>query len=396
MKYKIVLLLNVLLVVSFSSCKKKNEVMDLIVSSYNYSLVRTDKKLVYAIDSNTEYERPALFTFTSKNGKRYLTFQNKSFSEILFYELNSGNCIFRLKIEEEGPNGVPRFLGYHIKDFDEIYLTSYGIPQITRVDTTGRILQKINYGKTDEGVELVAHFKSAINTYTPLIIIGDKFFFTQSPMPGEPIETGPVSGYIDTAKHSVQTLPLTFPPIIKKEEFYTAGIGTELNFSRCFDGYHFVYAFNFEEAITVVSIDHKEIKKIPAKSKYIKKINNPHEKRPADMVLGAKRMCEAAFYWNLLYDKYRNVYYRVAYPETEMEAGENYIEIWKSGRKRFSIIILDENFNIIGETLFPDYTYMSKVMFVEEEGLYICDSHYKNPNFDENILSFQCFELVKK
>lgn len=65
------------------------------------------------------------------------------------------------------------------------------------------------------------------------------------------------------------------------------------------------------------------------------------------------------------------------------------------GRKNFSIIILDRDFNIIGETLFPDYTYNSTLMFIREDGLYISDSHYLNPDFSDDILSFQRFDLVK-
>jgi hypothetical protein len=393
MKFKIISF-SIIIIFFFNSCNHQKENKELTVS-YDYILNKTDKELVYNIDETVGYDCPALFVFASKNGKKYLTFQNRNQYEILFYEIDATDCLFRLKIEREGPNGVPFFLGYHIKDFDEIYLTSPGIPQIIRVDTTGNILQKIDYGRTSEGIDLVTTYASTINTYTPLVIIGDKFFFTQKPMPGKPVETWPVAGYVDTTKHAVHTLPLTFPPIIKMEEFYTSGIGPELNFSRCFDGSSFVYSFNFEENIIIASTDHKEIQRIRVKSKYIDKINNPHEKRPSDGMLGAKRMCEAPFYGNLIYDKYRKVYYRIAYPETEMEMGENYIELWKAGRKRFSIIILDEHFNIIGETLFPDYIYKSKVMFVEKDGLFICNSHEKNPNFRENLLSFQCFKLVK-
>ncbi|GHT87680.1 hypothetical protein FACS189474_1100 [Bacteroidia bacterium] len=379
----------------YCSCGKNNKIQS-PVASYDYSLVKSDKKLTYNIDGNVEYDCRALFPFQSKkDGSKYLTFQNRSQSEILFYKMDSMDCFFRLKIEREGPDGVPGFLGYHIKDFDEIYLTSYGIPIIVRTDTTGRVLQKINYGETDEG-KMLLPFTSTTTPYTPLTIIGNKFFFTQDPDPREEIETWPVSGYVDTLAHSVQALPLTFPPIIKKEEIYTDGIGPEFSFSRCFNGSEFVYSFLFEENIVVTSQDHQQIKRIPAKSKYISKINDAHEKRPADMVLGAKRMCEAPFYGYLFHDSYRKVYYRIAYPETEMEANENYIELWTSGRKRFSIVILDEHFNIIGETLFPDYTYKSKMLFVGEEGLYICDSHVKNPEFNEDILSFQCFELSKK
>jgi hypothetical protein len=98
----------------------------------------------------------------------------------------------------------------------------------------------------------------------------------------------------------------------------------------------------------------------------------------------------------MIYDKYRDVYYRIAYPETEMENGENYLEIFRTGRKNFSIIILDKEFKIIGETLFPDYTYISNTMFVSEKGLFIRSNHHKSAAFEEDKLIFDCFELSKK
>lgn len=101
-------------------------------------------------------------------------------------------------------------------------------------------------------------------------------------------------------------------------------------------------------------------------------------------------------YGNMLYDPYREVYYRIAYPRTEMDKGVRAMELLMYGRKCFSIIIIDKDFNVLGETLFPDYTYNSKLMFIREGGLYISDSHYMNPAFSDDILSFQRFDLVEK
>ena len=53
------------------------------------------------------------------------------------------------------------------------------------------------------------------------------------------------------------------------------------------------------------------------------------------------------------------------------------LELWDFGRKIFSIIILDKNFNIIGETVFPEYTYNPNLMYIDEKGLYISENHYK-------------------
>jgi hypothetical protein len=82
--------------------------------------------------------------------------------------------------------------------------------------------------------------------------------------------------------------------------------------------------------------------------------------------------------------------------EEEKEGGRIYIDIRTTGRKRFSIIILDKDFNIIGETLFSDYKYCSGSMFVDEDGLYIRSNHFKSPDFDEDKLMFTCLELKKK
>jgi hypothetical protein len=212
-------------------------------------------------------------------------------------------------------------------------------------------------------------------------------------MPAQEPDTWPVSVIIDTTHRSVKPLPLCFPPFIKASE-YRSGIGIELNYSRCFDGSRFVYSFGFDESITVASLDHKDIQKVPAKSKYINYLN-PREKRLDDSRLFTKRLCEAPYYGNLIHDPYRNVYYRVAFPETEMEELDTstYNDIISSGRKRFSIIILDKDFNIIGETLFPDYKYCCRAMFVEKEGLYIRSNHVMDPDFVEDKLMFTCFDL---
>jgi len=98
----------------------------------------------------------------------------------------------------------------------------------------------------------------------------------------------------------------------------------------------------------------------------------------------------------LIYDKYRNVYYRFVFPKVDLPTNEtDYAEIWQMGRTKFSIIILNDQFEVIGETLFPENVYVSTQYFIRKEGLYIGTSFPKNPNFDENTLSFQRIELVK-
>ncbi|MBC5635062.1 hypothetical protein [Parabacteroides hominis] len=46
--------------------------------------------------------------------------------------------------------------------------------------------------------------------------------------------------------------------------------------------------------------------------------------------------------------------------------------------------------------MLPDYRYQNRSIVVLKDGLYICDSHYKRDDYDENVWSFQRFDLVKK
>ena len=392
MKLKIHFALYILFCLTFFSCQQKGEKQQ--AATYHYSLQETDRILSYESKEPFGIRLFAVFPFTDKKGNRYLTFQDPFQNKICIYEMFTGKHCKTLEIDREGPNGITRLLGYYIKDFDEIYLTNRNLPVIARTDTTGHIFQRISYEKTDDGTFLIPTFES--DNHTPLVIIKDTFYVTQGPVRGKDPDTWPVSCYIDTLHKSVGILPFNYPQILT--ELRTVGIGAEFAYSRCFDGSHFVYSFYYEESIRVTSPDHRDMQQIPVKSKYIKQIANPHEKGPSDMFLSVKRLCEVPFYADLIYDPYRSVYYRIVYPETKMEEeeGGTYIEIWTTGRKRFSIIILDKDFNIIGETLFPDYTYYSHDMFVGEEGLYIRSNHFKNPSFNEDKLMFTCFELKKE
>ena len=187
--------------------------------------------------------------------------------------------------------------------------------------------------------------------------------------------------------HKMTALPFVYPEY-PGSDLKLKKYGLETAFSRCYDQKHFIYSFYYDENIYVTSVDHQTIQKIPVKSEYVNKITLPGEQtaQPIDF-------CENSWYGNMLYDKYRKVYYRIAYPKTTIEKGIRPMELLAFGRKNFSIIILDKNFNKIGETLFPDYTYNPGIMFIDEDGLYISDSHYLNPNFNDDILSFRKFDL---
>ncbi|WP_347563509.1 DUF4221 family protein [Phocaeicola coprocola] len=91
-----------------------------------------------------------------------------------------------------------------------------------------------------------------------------------------------------------------------------------------------------------------------------------------------------------LYDPDNKVYYRIVYVPQETDKDVKPLLLLRSGRKQFLIIIFDKHFNIIGEHLFPSYyTYNPRLCFITKGKLYISTNHVMNPNYSDDVLSFQ-------
>jgi hypothetical protein len=274
---------------------------------------------------------------------------------------------------------------------DNIYITSYEKFGLVKVDTTATVKQFIAYGKTNNGYNVVPSYKSNSFHYQPVVFFDKKIYITQKPYQASKISETPVTVAIDTINQIIEEHPFRFPNLLTDDELRNSLIG--LDFSRDFNGKQLVYSFEIDENIYVTNIETDKIKKIPVRSKYINHLK--FDKRPNEIGLIYKMLLEASCYRNLLYDKYRNVYYRFTQIGVEQrnDMGITPEILWRSGPAQFSVIILDKDFNIIGETLFPKYTYNPTIAFIHKNGLYISDSHALNPSFDENVLSFKCFTL---
>ena len=139
----------------------------------------------------------------------------------------------------------------------------------------------------------------------------------------------------------------------------------------------------------MVTDDLKQVRWYNGKSRYLKSI------RPrvyeADGLNWLREATENPAYHNIMYDKYRDVYYRIAEFPYEFKPNESAFDDPKG--REFSIIIFDKDLNIIGETKFPGNKYFYKMSFVGRDGLYISENNEANPEFDEDKLVFACFTL---
>lgn len=376
---KIIKIILSCLILTSISCSEKSQIK-------KYTLKKTEKKLSFVLDSDTKNELRVYSIYKEKEGKEYFTFQNPNTNTILFYNLQKQNLEFKVNFPIDGNNGIGFANGYYIHNLDSIYVPNRDIKEISLVNKNGTLITKYSYDK-DVAPENLSIFSISASYQKQAEVIGRTMYLYSGPNRFN--DHDPVSIKFNMDSYDISALPFDYPEYPGSDNKLKK-FGLETAFSRCFDGKHFIYSFYYDENIYIASIEHDSIKKIPIKSKYFDKVILPGE-----LTATPQDFCENPWYGNLLYDKYRNIYYRISYPKESIDKNIRPGELLSYGRKNFSIIILDKNFNKIGETLFPDFTYNSRIMIILKDGLYISDSHYLNPKFSDDILSFQHFKLTE-
>ncbi len=186
----------------------------------------------------------------------------------------------------------------------------------------------------------------------------------------------------------VGILPIKYPDIFEDDVRTPAGGGYVFSYDYNYKQDRLVCSFTGYDSIMVTD-DLKQVRWYNGKSRYLKSM------RPrvyeADSFDWLKEATESPSYHNIMYDKYRDVYYRFVELPYELKQNESPFDDPRG--REFSIIIFDKDFNIIGETKFPGNKYFYKMSFVGRDGLYISENNLANPEFDEDKLVFACFAL---
>lgn len=355
-------------------------------------LQETEDSLSFEMSPNSSMFIKSISEFEDDEDRKYMTFMSNEESEIYVYDLMTEALIKTIRFEKEGIHGVgSKVAGFFMKNWNEIYIPNIYLPEISLIDSCGRKKQAFKLDSLGDGYGFVP---TRSTTGTPFVVHEDLLYGMQLPnlRLGENAATNsPVGLVLNLKKKEVELISFNYP-ITVMGNYKKNSLGIETRMSHCFNGKELVLSFSFDETLYRIPLKGGKITTHTVASSYLKKVVLP-ENIPSDLILAAKEMCELPIYGNIMYDKYRNVYYRVAYPEKDYGLNENFVELWQSGRGEFSVMILNEDLEVIGETLLPENIYRSDLMLILEDGLYISTSHYKNPNFNEDRLVFRRFDL---
>ena len=352
--------------------------------------LKESKKITLPCDENTYFLSKSIFQF-EEDGKEYLHFENsqKGLYEIIAFDLEKQTIYRRIPVESEGPNGIPAMFGSKPYPDSQNYLIFQGTAfRVTQMDGAGRVVR--NYQLKSPGRFVRVMLTSYC--YLPSFVRDSILYFNQ-PVASKKkrnLPNYPLFAALDLKTGELDWAPLNFPTTFDGD------------YSHIRSGDDFAYDYNYKDNRLVCSFvesdsvmvtdDLNNTKWYNAKSRFLNSMT-PHVNHPTEDVYDIIRWKEKGKYWHIMYDKYRDVYYRFAEMPCELADNEDPYDEFVPRVREFSVIVLDKDFNIIGETKFPGSKYFYKMSFVGRDGLYISENNLANPEFDEDKLVFGCFKL---
>lgn len=361
-------------------------------SNYETVLV-ADSIITFDIDHKTSLHNSKLQYIENDSG-RYLAFLNRMDRRILFFNMETRIISYEVKFEKDGPNGIgEKLVAFHIMTLDSIIIRPESPYELCLVDTSGTV--KKRYHPTLENSLVPTNDIPYIATghNYGMMALGGNIVFYSSPdgWQGDYFGTfeKQVLVSINIQNGSWRYLDVSYP----LEYYETKGYwhSVQRSAGTAVDGNKVVLSFGISHYLD--AYENGKISKHFAGSEYLTNpILPPFKRLPGTFKKRQRALLDLPLYFFIRYDPYRRVYYRfVLHPhEDESVLGDiNRIFV----EKPFSIIILNEKFEKIGETMMPQNKYYTVDNFVGRQGLYISNNHPDNPGIDEDKLSYTLLKL---
>lgn len=377
--------------VCFNACK--GDLTDGIeTTSYIYDLAKVDDIVIPISDSSSYL--PRRMGLYEIDGSEYLVTENEGTTALEVYSIDSKRLVKNIRLSKTGPNSVKCLKGFHPLSLDSFLIFCPDAYKITLVNDQGTPLDAYNW-ITDPKVRKepekhgvsIPHMLAgnmgimrADTLYVPAVTLADYAD------PNAFSEFHSSQWFHFGAKQS--DFVYKYPSTYREKNFNH--LSTQI-FRTLNDQGNFVYSFQADPNLYETNLHGQDIAH-KASSLHLpdpEPIPTRHENTvPSDMT---KYAALSSSFKHVLYDKYRKVYYRVLEGPGKVTASLRTAHY----DSKISIIILDQDFQVIGETELPFQKYTYRNIFVSRAGLCISKGHPMRENPDEDTMSFGVFELVE-
>ncbi|MDR2909956.1 MAG: DUF4221 domain-containing protein [Bacteroidales bacterium] len=355
-----------------------------------YYLAESEVKRIL-LDYETAPKPPYMQMVEDNDGKRILTFFNPHKYSIYAYDYDNGNLLRTIEYEKEGPDGILRLEGYYIKTMDSIYVHSYPMVELILTDSLGNVKKKISLreNRTDREWYLYRpqYFFSTVN---PIIELNNKLILTgikPFSIADSLIDVFRFTSCVDWGLNNVEFFN-TYP-----KKLY----GSDVNWQDPMYMQPYtaisplgerVFSFPVSHNIYITNDDAESYRTVYGGSNVaetISSIDDGRARTPNEVIHA--HILGQDLYASILYDPYRHIYYRFMLKGIPGATTENFY-----GEKPIVVIMMDEQFNYLGETLIGNVEQWNwENTFVTREGLNI--EYISVDEHDEDYMTLKIFTV---
>lgn len=363
MKFSIVLGQFLVLIILFNSCSSsRTESINSDGSDFNESLTfEVSGQFDLKLDSTTGPETHML-QYLQGEGNDEFAYLNRIDQSIRFFDIETGEQLRRIGFTKQGPNKVLQLSGFLIHNKDSIFLTdAYSSNYL--VNGAAEVKRKYPVDNPDLLERAPGPY---VFTGSPMIVEDGRLFY-QGYYGGVFDQPNMVSLDLNTDEIKY----FNGYPSFYQEAYWRGG------FEYMYYTYNskkrvFVFSYAADHHVRVVEIDDLDSSRdYYASSPDFKTLKAPRQKMddPGGDQDERKFMTQSSF-GLIHYDIYNDLYYRFAFdgmPATDYDSGAPLRSTMKPAR----IIILNSDFNKIGEHKLDRFKFELHSSFVGEKGLYL-------------------------
>lgn len=364
-----------LICASFVSCSPKKEKVELSLSILN--------SIKIPLDSSINPNRTSFQYIYSDSGE-FLALQNKAVHAIEIFNLKSGVHVKRIKLNKDGPNRSGEVNGFRLFSNDSLLIASY--PQK---------LMLFNFEGIKTGEFSIKDTKNDVNYISstseiPFLFEGKKVFgaqpFFRNFFDMSSSDLGKYSHIYQLDMESVNP-EAKWLPISNPEDTWKEGKKVP-KFTWTDRGDSILVSPYNDHRIWVISKKSGELlNRVEVKAPLVNQFHIIKGLPSGDQ--GIIEELESDRYELLLYDRFREVFYRFYFVGIDVNDFEiDYRDLF-SNRPKVGLLVLDTNLKIIGNHLFENHQIEPWNYFVGQKGLYVSTNNSNRDDFDENFLRYE-------
>jgi len=340
----------------------------------------------FPLSDNMGFANYSLCHF-EEDGKSYFSILNLLEPAVYVYSYESRDIVKRIAMQKEGPSGVGPTVpqcSHYMDKLSEFTYFSYRLGKAFRLDTAGNILKTFNFEQAQAaGIPNPSAF-----TYKPHVKLNDTLYVPAHPYDLKSGQLGYTVAAISEgdSAHYMFRLPDAYGLGTWNSMFaHIPNMAVNKKSNTLYVSYPIegmVYAASSDSLIPLGMVESSHIESIPFLTD---KTGNDALK--AFSIDEMKEYSQTTpFYRSLIYDPYRDLFYR----ETLLKPTK---EQYRNGEKfeERSLVLTDGNLNVIGETKLDSEVYDAKIFFVNEKGLHIAKIDRYREN--EDAITFGILEV---